>query len=211
MAETKIDVAGKTVCITGTFTELDRAEATAKLEALGAKVSSSVSKKTDMLFAGEKAGSKLEKAEELDIPVYDEAALLRVISASAGKPASKPAAPAAAPAAAKPKAAAKPAAAKPAAAKPAAAKPAAAKPKPAADSDNPFEGKKVVVTGTMKTMDRKEISERLEELGATVTDSVSAKTDLLIVGEKAGSKLEKAESLGIQVMTEAEFIEAAAE
>lgn len=207
MAETKIDVAGKTVCITGTFTELDRAEATAKLEALGAKVSSSVSKKTDMLFAGEKAGSKLEKAEELDIPVHDEAALLRVISASAGKAASKPAA--AAPAAAKPKAAAKPAAAKPAAA-PAAAKPAAAKPKPAA-SNNPFEGKKVVVTGTMKSMDRKEISARLEELGATVADSVSAKTDLLIVGEKAGSKLEKAESLGIQVMTEAEFIEAAAE
>jgi NAD-dependent DNA ligase len=199
MAETKIDVAGKTVCITGTFTELDRAEATAKLEALGAKVSSSVSKKTDMLFAGEKAGSKLEKAEELDIPVYDEAALLRVISASAGKAASKPAAPAAA----KPAAPAKPVAA----AKPAAA----AKPKAAAASDNPFEGKKVVVTGTMKTMDRKEISARLEELGADVTDSVSAKTDLLIVGEKAGSKLAKAESLGIQVMTEAEFIEAAAE
>jgi NAD-dependent DNA ligase len=196
MAETKIDVAGKTVCITGTFSELDRATATAKLEALGAKVTGSVSKKTDMLFAGEKAGSKLEKAEELDIPVYDEAALLRVISGSAGKAASKPAAPA------------------PAAEKPAAKPKAAAKPKPApaaAAGDNPFSGKKVVVTGTMKTMDRKEISARLAELGATVTDSVSAKTDLLIVGEKAGSKLEKAESLGIAVMTEAEFIEAAGE
>jgi NAD-dependent DNA ligase len=202
MADNKIDVAGKTVCITGTFTELDRATATAKLEALGAKVSSSVSKKTDMLFAGEKAGSKLEKAEELEIPVYDEAALIRVISAPAGKAASKPAAaaPAAEKPAAKPKAAAKPAAAKPAAAKPA-----------VAAGDSQFEGKKVVVTGTMKTMDRKEISARLVELGATVTDSVSAKTDLLIVGEKAGSKLEKAESLGIAVMTEAEFIAAAGE
>ena len=72
-----------------------------------------------------------------------------------------------------------------------------------------WNSKKVVVTGTMKTMDRKEISAKLAELGATVTDSVSAKTDLLIVGEKAGSKLAKAEELGIQVMTEDEFIEAA--
>src|SRR5689334_22530958 len=89
----KIDVSGKTVCITGTFTDLDRATATAKLEALGAKVTGSVSKKTDMLFAGEKAGSKLEKAEELDIPVYTEADLLAVISATAAKAATKPPAP----------------------------------------------------------------------------------------------------------------------
>src|SRR5262245_9054820 len=178
MGDTKIDVAGKTVCITGTFTELDRATATAKLEALGAKVTSSVSKKTDMLFAGEKAGSKLEKAEELDIPVYGEAELLAVISGGGAKPA------AAKPAAAKPAAAAAKPAAKPAAAKPAAA----AKPKAPA-GDNPFEGKTVVVTDTMQTIDRKEISARLDELGAKVTDSVSAKTDLLIVGEKAGSKL----------------------
>jgi NAD-dependent DNA ligase len=189
MGDMKIDVSGKTVCITGTFTELDRATATTRLEALGAKVTSSVSKKTDMLFAGEKAGSKLEKAEELDIPVYGEAELLALISGGGAKPA-----------------AAKPAAANPAAAKPAAA----AKPKAPA-SDNPFSGKTVVVTGTMKTMDRKEISARLAELGAKVTDSVSAKTDLLIVGEKAGSKLAKAESLGIEVMTEDEFIEAAGE
>jgi DNA ligase (NAD+) len=59
-------------------------------------------------------------------------------------------------------------------------------------------------------MDRKEISARLAELGATVVDSVSAKTDILVVGEKAGSKLAKAESLGITIMTEDEFIEAAA-
>jgi DNA ligase (NAD+) len=63
MTSATIDVSGKTVCITGTFTDLDRATATAKLEALGAKVTGSVSKKTDILFAGEKAGSKLEKAE----------------------------------------------------------------------------------------------------------------------------------------------------
>lgn len=178
----KIDVVGKTVCITGTFSEVDRGDATAKLEALGAKVTGSVSKKTDMLFAGEKAGSKLEKAEELEIPVYGEAELLALFAAPAAKVAKKEPAPA------KPKPAAKPAA-----------------------GENPFKGKKVVVTGTMKSMDRKAISVKLAELGATVVDSVSAKTELLIVGEKAGSKLAKAEELGIQVMSEAEFIEAAGE
>jgi DNA ligase (NAD+) len=59
-------------------------------------------------------------------------------------------------------------------------------------------------------MDRKEISARLAALGAKVTDSVSGKTNILIAGEKAGSKLEKAEDLGITIMTEDEFIEAAA-
>lgn len=177
---TTIDVDGKTVCITGTFSEVDRGDATAKLEALGAKVSSSVSKKTDMLFAGAKAGSKLEKAEELDIPVYGEAELIALFGKPAAKAAKK---------------------------EPAPAKPAPAKPTAAA-SENPFKGKKVVVTGTMKTMDRKAISAKLAELGATVSDSVSAKTDLLVAGEKAGSKLAKAEELGIQVMTEDEFIAA---
>lgn len=180
MATSKIDVAGKTVCITGTFADVDRAEATAKLEALGAKVTSSVSKKTDMLFAGEKAGSKLEKAEELDIPIYGEAELAALFDAPAAKKAEKPAA--------------------------------APKPKPAATAgDNPFKGKTVVVTGTMKNMDRKEIAAKLAALGAKVTDSVSSKTDILVVGEKAGSKLAKAEELGITIMSEDEFIEAAGE
>jgi NAD-dependent DNA ligase len=179
MPTAKINVSGKTVCITGTFSEVDRKEATAKLEALGAKVTSSVSKKTDMLFAGEKAGSKLEKAEELDIPVYGEEELMALLQAPAAKAATKPAE--------------------------------APKPKPATDAaDNPFKGKIVVVTGTMKTMDRKEISARLAALGAKVTDSVSGKTQILVAGEKAGSKLEKAEELGITIMSEDEFIEAAA-
>lgn len=182
MATSKIDVAGKTVCITGTFADVDRAEATAKLEALGAKVTSSVSKKTDMLFAGEKAGSKLEKAEELDIPIYGEAELAALFDSPVAKKAEKPAP------APKPKA------------------------KPAAEvGENPFKGKTVVVTGTMKTMDRKAIAAKLVELGAKVTDSVSAKTHILVVGEKAGSKLAKAEELGITIMTEDEFLAAAGE
>lgn len=70
-------LAGKTVVITGTLAAFDRETLTARLEALGAKVTGSVSKKTDVLIAGEKAGSKLDKANELGVAVWDEARLLR--------------------------------------------------------------------------------------------------------------------------------------
>lgn len=63
---------GKTVVLTGTLHQLGRDEATARLEALGAKVTGSVSKKTDLVIAGEKAGSKLAKAQQLGIPVIED-------------------------------------------------------------------------------------------------------------------------------------------
>jgi len=70
--------AGKTVVITGSFASFSRDELTRKLQALGAKVTGSVSKKTDLVIAGEAAGSKLAKAQELGIAVLDdEAELLR--------------------------------------------------------------------------------------------------------------------------------------
>ncbi|MGC1550177.1 MAG: BRCT domain-containing protein, partial [Rhodanobacter sp.] len=67
---------GQTVVLTGTMSTLGRDEAKEKLEALGAKVAGSVSKKTSFVVAGEAAGSKLDKARELDVPVWDEAQLL---------------------------------------------------------------------------------------------------------------------------------------
>jgi DNA ligase (NAD+) len=69
-------LAGKTVVLTGTLLRLTRQEAQAKLRALGAKAAGSVSKKTDYVVAGENAGSKLDKAKELGIPVVDEDQLM---------------------------------------------------------------------------------------------------------------------------------------
>ena len=71
---------GKTCVITGTLSEMGRSDAKARLQLLGAKVAGSVSKNTDFLVAGEKAGSKLTKAQELDIEVWDEAALIAFLS-----------------------------------------------------------------------------------------------------------------------------------
>jgi len=72
-------LAGKVFVLTGTLSSLSRDEAKEKLEALGAKVSGSVSKKTDFVVAGLEAGSKLDKALELNIPVLDEAGFLTII------------------------------------------------------------------------------------------------------------------------------------
>jgi DNA ligase (NAD+) len=68
-------LAGKTVVLTGGLESMSRDEAGDRLEALGAKVSGSVSKKTSLVVAGEAAGSKLAKAQELGVEIWDEAAL----------------------------------------------------------------------------------------------------------------------------------------
>jgi DNA ligase (NAD+) len=71
-------LSGMTLVLTGTLPHLSREEAAAKIEAAGGKVSSSVSKKTDYVVAGEEAGSKLEKAQKLGVKVVDEARLLEL-------------------------------------------------------------------------------------------------------------------------------------
>jgi DNA ligase (NAD+) len=67
---------------------------------------------------------------------------------------------------------------------------------------SPVSGKRVVITGTLQGLSREEATARLEALGAKVVASVSSKTDIVIVGESPGSKLRKAEELGITIWTE---------
>ncbi len=76
----------------------------------------------------------------------------------------------------------------------------------AEEIDSPFAGKTVVLTGSLSQMSRDDAKARLVELGAKVAGSVSKKTDLVIAGEAAGSKLAKAQELGIEVIDEAEML-----
>ncbi|AYC30300.1 NAD-dependent DNA ligase LigA [Paenisporosarcina cavernae] len=73
--------------------------------------------------------------------------------------------------------------------------------------DSSWAGKTVVLTGKLSQLTRQEAKDKLEALGATVTGSVSKKTDLVIAGEEAGSKLDKANSLGIEVWTEQQMMD----
>src|SRR5205085_546176 len=77
-----LPLAGKTFVLTGTLPSMTREEALVKIEAVGGHVSSSVSKKTDYVLAGEEAGSKLEKAEKLGVKIIDEKAFRRMLESS---------------------------------------------------------------------------------------------------------------------------------
>ena len=73
-------------------------------------------------------------------------------------------------------------------------------------ADAPLKDKIVVFTGELSSMTRDQAKARAEEMGAKVTDSVSKKTSLVVVGENAGSKARKATELGIQTLSEEEWV-----
>ena len=76
-----------------------------------------------------------------------------------------------------------------------------------AKADDILTGKTIVVTGTLKRMDRRSVEALIEELGGHAAGSVSKKTDFVVYGESAGSKLDKARQLGVTTLTETEFFE----
>jgi DNA ligase (NAD+) len=76
-------------------------------------------------------------------------------------------------------------------------------------ADSQVAGKTIVFTGTLETMTRPEAKARAEALGAKVTESVSKKTDLVVVGADAGSKARKAQELGVKTVSETEWRELA--
>jgi DNA ligase (NAD+) len=78
--------------------------------------------------------------------------------------------------------------------------------KPAASESLPLTGQTVVVTGTLPTMERKEVEDLIVKLGGKASGSVSKKTAFVVAGESAGSKLTKAKELGIEVVDEAGFL-----
>jgi NAD-dependent DNA ligase len=181
-----MDVKGKTVCVTGVLAGLKRSEAEAALEALGAKVTGSISKNTDILFVGAQPGAKLDKAEALGVTVADETQLRAVLkdkTVSKAKLAAR----------AKKEEARRQLEAQALAGKNAL---------PSSVKD-----KTVVVTGTL-SVDRAEVEEMLRRAGARVTGSVSKQTDYVVVGTSAGSKLEQARKLGVPTLTEAQLREA---
>ena len=72
-------------------------------------------------------------------------------------------------------------------------------------ADGALRGQTVVITGTLPTLSRQQATAMIEQSGGRVTDSVSRKTSFVLAGENAGSKLEKAKSLGIEVIDEKEL------
>lgn len=150
----------KVVVITGTLMIGTRKEIEQFIADSGGETRSSVSAKTQLLIYGEKAGSKLQKAQELGVETISEEAFYKRYGLMAPDPLD-------------------------------------------------LKDKVVVITGTLVLGTRKDIEQFIADSGGETRSSVSAKTQLLIYGEKAGSKLQKAQELGIEVMSEAEFYQRA--
>jgi DNA ligase (NAD+) len=77
---------------------------------------------------------------------------------------------------------------------------------PAEQAEQPFKGLRFVVTGRLQNFSRSQLQDRIKELGGAVSGSVSRRTDYLVAGQDAGSKLQEAEELGVEVIDEQQFL-----
>ncbi|MGF1579426.1 MAG: NAD-dependent DNA ligase LigA [Gemmataceae bacterium] len=187
-------LSGKTVVVTGTLEKYSRETIQDRLRELGATAGSSVSKNTDFVIVGERAGSKLAKAEKLGIQILSEAEFeTMVLDLQAEAEADTPVV----------------------------TNSPGGNTDAAIGEVGVFDGKileeadgkagvlagmTVVVTGTLQNLKRTEAKALIEKHGGTAGSGVSKKTNLVVAGDKAGEKLVKARELGIEIKTEDEFI-----
>mgnify|MGYP001438556731 CR=1 FL=1 len=180
-------LSGQTFVVTGTLEGYSRAEAKKEIEALGGKVTGSVSSNTDCVVVGADAGSKADKAKQLGIKTLNEAAFKRLLGGATKK-------------ASKKKSTEKKVATKKVATKKVAKKAATPHKKP-----GPLSGLTVVLTGTFKSYSRAEAKSAIEILGGKVTDNVSANTYWVVVGADPGAQADKADKMGIHCIDESFF------
>jgi len=179
---------GKVLCFTGKL-EMPRKEAKAMAEGAGAKVTGSVSGKTDILVAGADAGSKIAAAQSKGVDVWTEDEFMKACNGK-GKGKKRKAEPKAKAAPKKAKAAAKSNKSKKAAA------------------GSAIDGKKFCLTGTLATMKRTEAKSQIEAAGGKVVGAVSKNVDIVVAAPGAGSKQTKAEDLGLEVWSEDDLVNA---
>jgi BRCT domain type II-containing protein len=182
-------LSGQTFVVTGTLAGYSRADAKNEIEALGGKVSGSVSANTDCVVIGADPGSKADKAKQLGIKTLNEAAFKRLLGGAKKKTTKK-------------------------VAKKVAKKKATKKKAAKETGEAKLSGQTFVVTGTFKDLSRAEAKEAIEAMGGKVSGSVSANTDCVVIGEdprrsfgslSAGSKEDMAKQLGIKTLNETAF------
>jgi DNA ligase (NAD+) len=197
--------AGKTIVVTGSLVNYDRKGIETLIAELGGKPGSGVSKNTDILIVGTQASnrassSKEDKARELGIKVLTEDEFETMVNELKQKTPAPVVAPAPVVTPAP-----QPVGDSIARAHQIVVTSAATTTTPATSGGSIFKDKVVVVTGEMENYDRKQIAALIEKHGGTVGSSVTKATNLVIAGEDAGAKLEKAKQMGIEVISEQEF------
>lgn len=193
-----MDLVKKHVALAGTFKLYKHADLKEALEAVGAHLDATVTAKTDFLLCGQKGGAKLKKAQSLNVTVIDEDGLDDFFAPEPQKTPKK--AKKAKKATKKPKSKDKAAKAKEAATT------SSEKSPESPTGPNPFAGKTIALTGTFATMKRNDAKAMLTKVGAKVTGSVSSRTDYLIFGENAGSKVIKAQNMNVKTIPELEMV-----
>ncbi|KAJ3403578.1 hypothetical protein HDU80_004016 [Chytriomyces hyalinus] len=215
-------IEGRTILFTGTLLQLKRADAAKKASKAGANVAASFNKSVDLVIAGQDSGSKLDKARDQGVEIWDEEAFIAAVDGSGGASGSAPV-PAPAPAAAAKRGAKK--AAPPPADDPVATSfsvPSRGKfSSPGRKIDRALKngaipynkkstsinGKSITFTGKI-SLKRAEATAMAEKEGAHVQSSITKSTQIVVAASDAGNKLDKAKDLGLEIWSENDFREA---